>query len=184
VRYADDAVFFFRKEDDAQNFVKALNKRVDRYGLTLNKEKTRTLKLSKQSHESFNFLGFTFYRGKQGKRQILKVKTQKEKLIKAIQEFYNWIKGTRNRVKLSVLWQQAKAKIMGHLNYFGYWMNNLKVNHFYCAAWQSLYKWLNRRSQKYSYTVEGFQERVKNFPLMPSLNNIKWKPLGRCYGII
>lgn len=184
VRYADDAVFFFRKEDDALDFAKHLRKRVALFGITLNEEKTRKLKLGKQSHDSFSFLGFTFYRGIQGKRKILKVKTQKEKLTKAIQEFYNWIKATRNRVKLSILWEMAKAKIIGHVNYFGYWMNNLKVNHFYFEATKSLYKWLNRRSQKYSYTIEGFKERVKNFPLMPAPQNIKWKPLGRSYGTI
>ncbi|NBV78158.1 hypothetical protein EBR66_08410 [bacterium] len=184
VRYADDAVFFFRKEDEALDFVKQLHQRVALFGTTLNEAKTRKLKLGKQSHDSFNFLGFTFYRGIQGKRKILKIKTQKEKLIKGIQEFYHWIKTYRNGVKLNILWNMAKAKITGHVNYFGYWMNNLKVNHFYFEALKSLYKWLNRRSQKHSYTIEGFNERVKNFPLMPAPQNIKWKTLGRSYARI
>lgn len=182
VRYADDAVFFFKEENEATKFVEALNSRVTAYGITLNKEKTRILNLGKKSHDSFNFLGFTFYRGKQGSRNILKIKTQKERLIKAIEEFYIWIKTNRNRMKLKDLWDLAKAKITGHLNYYGYWMNSLKINHFYNEAWKSLFKWLNRRSQKRSYTVEGFKERIKNFPLMESLDKIKWKQLGRSFG--
>ncbi len=184
VRYADDAVFFFKEEIDAKEFMLALQKRVSEYGIYLNEEKTRILKLNKQSHDSFNFLGFTFYRGKQRKRNILKIKTEKVKLKRAIEEFYAWIKANRNRMKLKVLWSLAKAKITGHLNYYGYWMNNLKVHHFYNEAWKSLYKWLNRRSQKRSYTVEGFNERVKNFPLMESSDKIKWKNIGRSFGRI
>ncbi len=184
VRYADDAVFFFKDENETKEFVKALRERVSAYGIKLNEEKTRVLNLNKKSHESFNFLGFTFYRGKQHKKNILKVKTQKEKLIKAINEFYEWIKKSRNRFKLTVLWKQAKAKITGHVNYFCYWMNNLKINHFYSEAIMALYKWLNRRSQKRSYTFEGFKERLKNFPLMENPDKIKWKRLGRSFGNI
>ena len=182
VRYADDAVFFFKDEDDAKDFMTALELRVREYGIAINPDKSRQFRLDKASRESFNFLGFTFYRGKQGSRNILKVKTQKERLLKAISEFYDWIKANRNRMKLSVLWSLAKAKITGHVNYYGYWMNNLKIHHFYSAAWKALFKWLNRRSQKRSYTVEGFEERVKNFPPMPSMDKIKWKNLGRSFG--
>lgn len=182
VRYADDAVFFFKEESDAKDFIRSLEERVRQYGITLNPEKTRLMQLHKQSHESFSFLGFTFYRGRQGRRSLLKIKTQPERLHKAIQEFYHWIKTNRNRMKLGHLWELAKAKISGHLNYYGYWMNNLKVNHFYAEAYRALFKWLNRRSQKRSYTAEGFLERVKNFPLMQSPDKIKWKPLGRTFG--
>lgn len=184
VRYADDAVFFFKEENEAKDFMSSLYTRVSEYGITLNEEKTRMIQMDKKSQESFSFLGFTFYRGKQGSRKILKIKTQSEKLHKAIKDFYQWIKANRNRMKLKELWSLARAKIRGHLNYYGYWMNALKVNHFYSEAWRSLFKWLNRRSQKRSYTVEGFNERVKNFPLMESADKIKWKDLGRSFGKI
>ena len=87
-------------------------------------------------------------------------------------------------MKLKELWKIAKAKIVGHLNYYGYAMNNLKINHFYFEAQKALFKWLNRRSQKRSYTLEGFQERIKNFPLMENVEKIKWKQLGRSFGRI
>jgi RNA-directed DNA polymerase len=184
VRYADDAVFFFKGKDDAANFMTALKARVESYGISLNEEKTQQLTLGKKDRGSFNFLGFTFYRGKQGKRKILKIKTQKEKLIKGINEFYDWIKSNRNRMKLSELWKIAKAKIIGHLNYYGYAMNNLKINHFYFKVKDALFKWLNRRSQKRSYTIEGFEERIKNFPLMLTVESNKLKQLGRSFGRI
>jgi len=184
VRYADDAVFFFKGKDDADRFLQELKNRVEKYGISLNQEKTKQINLDKKSTESFNFLGFTFYRGKQSSRKILKVKTQKEKQVKAIKEFYDWIKSNRNKMKLKELWSLAKSKITGHLNYYGYWMNGLKVLHYYHEAQKSLMKWLNRRSQKMSYTFEGFKERLKNFPLMEKPEEIKWKQLGRSFGRI
>jgi RNA-directed DNA polymerase len=178
VRYADDALFFFNKEENANKFLKELENRVQKYGLGLNKDKTNILTLDKKEHKQFNFLGFTFYWGKQQKRIILKVKTQKEKLLKGIQEFDSWIKSVRNKMKLKEIWQLAKSKITGHNNYYGYWMNALKIHYFYGLATKSLFKWLNRRSQMKSYTWEGFLERTKNFPLMPKLSEMKFKQLG------
>lgn len=178
VRYADDGVFFFRKEEKATAFMTELKERVKSYGLSLNDEKTKTVVMSKKEHHHFNFLGFTFYWGKQGSRRILKVKTQKEKLIMGIQEFYLWIKKIRNQKKLKEIWSLARAKIRGHVNYYGYQMNALKINHFCFEAIRAMFKWLNRRSQKRSYTWEGFEERLKNFPLVDPLSKLKMKQLG------
>ena len=108
VRYAD-GVFFFTKETDANLFLDQLRERTENYGLTLHPDKTKILRMKKSSKESFNFLGFTFYWGKQGKKRELKVKTQKEKLHKAMREFYLWVKTNRNFMK--EIWKLAKAKI-------------------------------------------------------------------------
>ncbi len=178
VRYADDAVFFFKKEDDAKKFMEKLRYRVNKFKLSLNEKKTHMITLKKMENNHFHFLGFAFYWGHQGSRRILKVKTQKEKLIKGIQEFYNWIKMIRNRLKLKEIWSIAKSKIRGHVNYYGYQMNAPKINHFYQEAVRALFKWLNRRSQKRSYEWEGFNERIKNSPLMEALDKLKLKNIG------
>lgn len=182
VRYADDAVFFFKKIDRAEKFMCELKERVESFDLQLNEDKTRTLELTKDNHNSFSFLGLSFYWGKQNKRKVLKVGTQKEKLLRAIREFEIWIKENRSKMKLKEIWALAKSKIIGHINYYGYACNNLKINHFYIEAVKSLFKWLNRRSQKRSYSLEGFNERIKYFPLMPAWNELKLKTLGYNYG--
>lgn len=184
VRYADDAVFFFHKEEDAKTFLKELENRVQSYGLKLHPDKTRLLNMDKVFHESFDFLSFTFYWGKQGSRRTLKIKTQKSRLHKAIREFYHWCKGIRNQLKLAEIWGLAKAKIAGHLNYFGFAINNLKCNHFCYEATRSLFKWLNRRSQKRSYNWDGFLERLRHMPLYESFDMRKWKDIGRSFGRI
>ena len=117
VRYADDAVFFFKKEDDCKKFQVALKARVENYGLKLNEEKTKMLNMDKSEQGRLDFLGISFYWGKQARRRILKVKTQKEKLIKGIQEFYNWIKTNRNREKLKDLSERRMLRVaVGGLN--------------------------------------------------------------------
>lgn len=182
VRYADDAVFLFRSETAAESFVAQLNRRVAQYGLELNQEKTRIVHFRKAREVQFDFLGFTFYWGKGvGRKHLLKVKTQKKQLHKKIQEFDHWVKAVRSQMKLSEIWTLAKAKLRGHYEYFGYWMNRPKLNHFYKEVVTSLFRWLNRRSQKRSYSWEGFSERLRQFPLgepppINQLRNLGWNP--------
>ncbi len=184
VRYADDIVFFFRKEDDATNFLKDFRGRIKHYGLQINEDKTKITNFNKESNNSFDFLGFTYYWGTKWKRKSLKVKTAKKKLVKSFQGFDKWIKNVRNKIKLIEIWKLAKSKLLGHYNYYGYWMNSRKLWYFYKEAIKSLFKWLNRRSQKRSYTWESFRERLNNFPLPtpPEVNELKklgWDPYGK-----
>jgi len=178
VRYADDAVFFFKEKTIAEKFMMELKERVETFELELNEDKTHMLELAKGNHNSFSFLGLSFYWGKTNKRKVLKVKIEKSKLLRAIREFEVWIKQNRSNYKLKELWSLAKSKVTGHVNYYGYYSNALKINHFYHEVLKSLFKWLNRRSQKRSYTWDGFCERLKNFPLMTPLKEIKFKQLG------
>ena len=185
VRYADDIVFLFKDRDEAENFLTSFRERVREYCLSLNEEKTRIMSFNKDEHNHFNFLGFTFYWGRKKGRKCLKVKTEKKKLHKSMTEFRKWVKENRNKMKVGKLWELVKSKIRGHYNYFGYWANRPRLNHFYYEAVKSLFKWLNRRSQKKSYTGEGFKERLKHLPLPEPPRRGELKRLGgnRAYGI-
>ena len=186
VRYADDAVFFFKREETANNFVKDLFNRVQEFGLNLNKDKTKIVDFDKDANNSFNFLGFTFYWTRKGnlKKKVLKLKTQKEILIKKIQEFYLWIKKERSIYSTKELWEKAKRKIIGHYNYYGYWMNRSKLYHYYNEAIKSLFKWLNRRSQKPSYNQESFKRKLEFDPIPTPPEPLKLKQLGWCPYVI
>jgi RNA-directed DNA polymerase len=178
IRYADDALFLFGREEQANKFLGDLEERVKQYGLKLNADKSHNLTFSRSNQEHFHFLGLTFYWGIQGSKRILKIKTQKNKLIKSMQEFDAWIKQVRSQKELKTIWALAKSKIQGHINYFGYKMNVPKLNHFYHQAVISLFKWLNRRSQRRSYSWEGFNERLKYFPLIEPWEKMKLKSVG------
>jgi len=184
VRYADDATFFFKKESDAKDFMLHFKARIEEFGLSLNMNKTKTINFNKSKKNSFNFLGFTLYWGKQNKKRLLKVKTQKDKLLKSFKEFYEWIKIYRNKMKLKEIWSIAKSKLQGHYNYFGFWMNRQKLVHFYSEAVKSLFKWLNRRSQKRSYNWNSFCRRLEFNPLPIPPRVEKLMKLGKTYGQI
>ncbi len=184
VRYADDAVFFFKKKETADVFLKDLQNRVERFGLTLNMKKTHTVDFNKSKNNDFDFLGFTIYWGEKKKYRPrpLKFKTRKKSLHKKMQEFEQWIKGNRSAMRLAELWKKAGEKLRGHYVYFGLWTNYPKLWHFYSEAIKSLFKWLNRRSQKQSHDWEAFERRLENLPLPkpPITQNLKF--FGRkCY---
>ena len=100
------------------------------------------------------------------------MKTAPKKVAASIQRFKEWIKAERHRHRLAKLWKLAAARLRGHYNYYGVTSNEAKMNHYYFACIQELFKWLNRRSQKHSYTWEGFLQKLK-FILCQSL------PTGR-----
>ena len=167
VRYADDAVFLFQDKNEAENFRLALKARLNGFGLVLNEDKSGIIQFGKRQGNVFHFVGFTFYWGKDhaATRRVLKVKTDKNKLFKKIQEFNDWVKGNRAKFTLDEIWNQAAAKLRGHYNYYGVHCNRPSLNHFYYSAVQSLFKWLNRRSQRKSFTWERFAKRLRYNPL-------------------
>jgi hypothetical protein len=166
-RYADDVVFTFKDEHTARDFLAATRKRLAEYNLQLNEDKSGLVEFRPKSGNTFNFTGFTFFWGNERGRKIklLKVKTQKIRLQKAINEFTLWIKTNRGRIKLAEIWDQAAAKLRGHYNYFAVSHNRPKLNHYYYAVVGALFKWLNRRSQKKSYSWERFAAKLRQQPL-------------------
>src|SRR5258706_350574 len=69
IRFADDGVFGFERQDDAERVQAVLSKRMERFGLTLHPEKTRLLDFRRplksrgegRSPTTFDFLGFCWY---------------------------------------------------------------------------------------------------------------------------
>ena len=167
VRYADDAIFLHRKKEQAVSFLTDLQKRVARFGLTLNMEKTQLVDFRRSENNDFSFLGFTFYWGEKKKfrSRPLKIKTENKRLHKQMQDFDKWVKENRSSAKTAELWKMVKAKLIGHYNYFGLWTNHQKLLHFYTQTLRSLFKWLNRRSQKRSFSWETFMRKLKFNPL-------------------
>lgn len=167
VRYADDAIFIFAKEEQAVEFRKALKTRLEKYGLALNEDKSGIISFGKNQGNVFHFLGFTFFwsKGHASTRRKLGVKTAKTTLFNKIQSYQEWIKTNRSRKELSELWRLTEAKLRGHYNYYGVQTNRPKLNHFYYAVVGSLFHWLNRRSQRKSFTWELFARRLRNHPL-------------------
>jgi RNA-directed DNA polymerase len=186
VRYADDAVFMFSKEQQAKDFLAALRLRLAEYNLSVNEDKTAIINFAKGEETIFSFLGFTFFWNKRkGWNKIkLVIKTQRDKLAKKIQEFTEWIKLNRARISRKEIWSIVAAKLRGHYNYYGYFCNRGKLQLFYSGVIGALFKWLNRRSQKKSFTWPEFQRLLSREPLpeppeMTKLKNLGWSPYAK-----
>ena len=71
IRFADDFIVGFELESDARRALDAMTKRFDRFGLELHPDKTKLIRFGRPFHKdgkeykpgTFDFLGFTFYRG-------------------------------------------------------------------------------------------------------------------------
>lgn len=179
VRYCDDFVCCFQNKWEAEKFYRDLPERFEKFGLELAMEKTKILEFGKYAKENrerrgegkpetFDFLGFTFYCGMNGKKEFFrcKVKTSKRKLRSKIKAMKEWIKSHRT-MELKALFKIVNAKLRGHYQYYGVTDNTKEIKSFQQHTKWLLFKWLNRRSQKKSYTHETFfNGLLRTFPLV------------------
>lgn len=176
IRYADDTLVLFEREDDAHRLMRVLPLRLAKFGLTLNRAKTQLLRFGKQAAwqlsrssdqlPTFDFLGFTHYWGRSRTGKVrLKRKTSKKRLRRALVDLKQWLRQERNARKLTQLWQALGSKMRGHFNYFGVTDNSRALYQFERAVHHLLCKWLNRRSQRRSFTWDSFLRYMARFPL-------------------
>lgn len=171
-RYCDDAVICCRYEEDAKKIKEVLVKRLEKYKLKLNEEKTKMVKFSKRKlyqgvkQETFDFLGFTWYLGKSRKGIIIpKVKSSGNRIRAKLKKVNDWCKDIRNKYKLPTIWSTFCSKLRGHIQYYGVSHNGKAVKGFIWKAVKIMFKWLNRRSQKKSFNWEQFTLFIARHPL-------------------
>jgi group II intron reverse transcriptase/maturase len=176
IRYADDARAVFAREDDARRFWRVLPLRLGKCGLRLKVQKTHLLAFGKRQAwqafrdgtrlPTFDSLGFTHYwgRSRTGKARR-KRKTSKKRLRRALVDMNKWLHQERNARKLPDLWQAISRKMRGHCNYCGVTDNSPALYRFERAVRRLVCKWLNRRSQRRSFTWESCRRYAKRHPL-------------------
>ena len=112
--------------------------------------------------DTFDFLGFTHYcsETKSGKF-VVKRKTSKKKFKAKVKAFKQWIIKVKNHLDIHEIFEITSAKLRGHYNYYG-----VTDNHrYYWVVVELLFKWLNRRSQRKSFSREKFYMYLKLNPL-------------------
>ena len=174
VRYADDSIFCFQYVDDANHFYEALIRRLEKFNLEVAEEKTKIIKLNKSNDDnndsdgdgnSFDFLGFTHYVGKdRNGRKRVKRKTSKKKYKASLLRCKEWIKANRT-LPTKVFMKTIISKIQGHCNYYGITDNRRWVGNFTDECRSLIFKRLNRRSQKRSFDWSKFVLFLKKYPL-------------------
>ncbi|MDR1333301.1 MAG: group II intron reverse transcriptase/maturase [Holosporales bacterium] len=112
VRYADDFVCAFASESDAKSFMKTLTCRLQKFGLSVAREKTKMISLRKRT--SFSFLGFTFLCD----RRSVALLTDANMLSEKIENFKMVLRNNRN-LQLRQLITRVNSVLIGHYNYYG-----------------------------------------------------------------
>ena len=171
-RYADDSVVCFEREEDARAYLRALPKRLEKFGLSLASEKSALVRFDRNEPEQsgkFTFLGFDFYwaRARRDPRWVfVKRRTNKEKFRSSLRAMNEWLRKVRCR-KLNDLLAVLRRKLRGYWNYYGVIGNSSMTAKYQREVHRLLYKWLNRRSQRRSMTWTQFGRRVPGWDLPP-----------------
>ena len=173
VRFADDAVLLFERREDLARVMEVLPKRLAKYGLTMNEGKTNELRFLPPGRrdagapETVNFLGFTHYWGKSRRGNwVVKRKTQKDRLARAIKTVAVWCKRHRHD-PVREQQQALNAKLRGHYAYYGITFNFRSLQAFHKQVREAWLKWLNRRSRSEHLTWRTFSLLLKCYPLEP-----------------
>jgi len=172
-RYADDFLACFQYQDDATRFHQDLRARLEAFGLKLAEEKTRCIEFGRfarqnaQSRggkpEDFTFLGLTHYCGKTREGYFkVKRRTSRKKLGQSLRKFTAWARKARCVLTKGEMIRQAAARVAGHLNYYAITDNTARCSTFSYCARRILFKWLNRKSQRRSYTWAQFDQALRS----------------------
>jgi RNA-directed DNA polymerase len=159
VRYADDLVLGFQHQDDAERFLREFRERLAKFGLELHPEKTRLIefgrfaqmnwrKRGKGKPETFAFLGFTHYCGRNssGHYVIWRRTTAKRMKAKLEQIKQELRRKMHEPVPLTGAW--LKRVVEGYYRYHAVPGNQQALGRFrtrVCRFWRQV---LRRRSQR------------------------------------
>lgn len=173
--YADDFVCCFQYKEDAEQFYERLKHRMKHFGLELEESKSRLIEFGRHAEErsrkdggkpdTFTFLGFTHYcsKNRNGKFRV-KRKTSKKKFAKKCREVNRRIAKMRI-LPLPQIMKKVNQMLEGYYHYYGITDNSKSISDFCYRVRGSLFYWLNRRSQKESYTWKTFCAMLKEYPL-------------------
>jgi group II intron reverse transcriptase/maturase len=172
VRYADDFIIVFTREDDAKRVYEVLPKRLAKYGLTLHPEKTRLLEFlhpdrgdGGEGGRTFDLLGFTHYWGLSRKGWwTVKRRTAKDRFSRGLRRITEWCRVNRHQ-PVGVQQRKLGQKLRGHYSYFGITPNYESIHAFFREAKAIWRKWLSRRSNSGRLDWGRMQKLLERFPL-------------------
>jgi group II intron reverse transcriptase/maturase len=178
IRYADDFVVVFAREDDARRVMDVLPKRFGRYGLALHPEKTRLVEFRRPrrggpgrlgvGRRSFDLLGFTHFWALSLKGNwVVRRKTSSARFRRALKRIAEWCRYNRH-APLAEQHAALAQKLNGHYSYYGITGNGRSLKHFLHRVGRAWRKWLGQRSQRARMTMTRFMDLLQRYPLPPA----------------
>lgn len=176
IRYADDYVCLIQKQEDARWVMAAMRERFAKFGLELNAEKTRVTSFGRyespnaerqgRKANTFDFLGFTHYCGKNRNGKFLVGRRTCAKKFRAkCRQMNQWFKSVRNLVETKDWWAILRSKLTGHYRYYGVSGNSYGIGRFHRRMLYLVRKWLNRRSQRRTFSWANYWRYLEKYPL-------------------
>ena len=183
IRFADDALIGFEREEDARRVMEVLPKRFGKFGLTLHPEKTRLVNFQKPVKApedsdddpgpgSFDMLGFTHYWAKSRKGYlVIKQKTAKSRFSRALKRVDEWARANRHK-PIAEQHKMLCLKLKGHFEYYGITGNSVALSRFRWRVTRIWKKWLSRRSQKSRRSLNWrvMENLLERFPLSAAIS--------------
>jgi group II intron reverse transcriptase/maturase len=177
VRYADDAVMLFEREQDAGRVMEVLPKRFGKYGLTLHPDKTRLLAFKRPDRvvppdnggpgkpATFDLLGFTHHwaRARNGK-WVIRRRTAKGRFRRGLKAIAEWCREHRHD-SVEAQRRALDQKLRGHYGYYGLIGNADALWRFLDRTVGIWRKWLDRRSHKAHMTWERMERLLEHYKL-------------------
>ena len=182
IRYADDFVMGFAREEDARRVLEVLPKRFEKYGLTVHPQKTRLVPferppadpnrpgtLARTPPETFDLLGFTHYwdRSRKG-RWTVKRKTSRSRYSRGLKAIAQWCRKNRHEA-IADQHRTLSQKLRGHCAYYGITGNSYCLGRFRRAVIRIWRKWLSRRDRDRCMSWDRLTRLLERYPLPPAL---------------
>lgn len=178
IRYADDAVMGFAREDDARRVQDVLPKRFGKYGLALHPEKTRLIPFRRpplrrtpkgpspaDGPGTFDLLGFTHYWSRSRKGNwIVKRRTAASRFTRALRTIAQWCRLNRHH-PIPEQHLTLCQKLRGHYAYYGITGNSIALSRFREEVKRLWWKWLGRRRSGNRPTVSWFTRLLDRYPI-------------------
>jgi RNA-directed DNA polymerase len=189
VRYADDFVMGFQREQDARAMHEALASRLAKFGLQLHPDKTRVLRFGRfalrDSHldgrtrpATFDFLGLTHIvaAGPGGVSRLVRRTSRKKRTAKLAALRQQLRKRRHEPPREQYAW--LSSVLRGHDNYYGVPGNYAALRSFHFQVRNAWHRQLQRRSQRAHWTRERREAFEQRFPL-PTPRIVHPPPLQR-----
>lgn len=165
IRYCDDMVFVFQRQEDAKRFYRVLPKRLEKYGLTLHQEKSQLIAsghiAAAHAHSqgkrlpTYKFLGFICYWSKtRNGYWRLKYKSRRDRFTAKLREIRQYLRDNLTTKDTLEILTRVKQVVTGWINYHGISDNKRRVKSFIDLSKRSLLNWFNRRGGRKPLTWE------------------------------
>ena len=198
VRYADDMVVGFQREDDARRFQADLCARLGQFGLTLHPDKTRLLEFGRFAAENrrkrglgkpetFNFLGFTHIceRTRAGSFLLMR-KTRRDRMRTRLRAIKTELR-RRMHMPIGEQGRWLAQVVRGYFAYHAVPTNSRSLSAFRFHVTELWRRTLRRRSQRDRSTWDRMSKLEADFLPLPKIlhpwpterfavNHPRWKP--------